>query len=705
MFGPNAKLDVPGSFHVSTAHELRFADGTRFSAMDKTGSGLTVAPPEAFGFLDRPPGHIAVDQSQLQLKPGKTFSLVGGDLTIDGGETGGIEVEDGKVHLVSAAGPSAMQIADAATAVGHQGDIRVSQRVPDGGSNLAVIDVSGSNGGGTIRIRGGQLNLDGAQIFADNYGSRASTGGVDLQADRFVMRNGIISSGIIGSGKAGRVAVTAREMELYDGGQIQSSTVGDGDAGQVTVQADRLFIAGNNTPYLAGIASAAYPGSTGRAGTVAVTARELELRGGGQIHSITSGRGNAGTVEVRADRLLVAGDGATGLTGITTSANPDSTGQAGTVAVTAGELELRGGGEISSGTFGPGNAGQVTVSADRLLAAGDGATNFTGIATSANPDSTGRAGTVAVTAGELELRNGGAIFSGTFGPGDAGQVTVETDRLLVAGDGATAFTGITSNTDAGSTGAGGAVTIQAGNILLQDQGKVTTQSDGPGLGGPLTITVRDMLRLDHAEIRTKTETANGGDLVLAVGRLFDLHNSTVTTSVAGGTGSGGNIFINPHLMNLPLMVLDNSRIEANAQGGRGGNIFIDTGQLISTPDSKITASGSVNGNITITAPNTDVSSSLTVLPETFLDVSSELSEACAARGGRPASSFAAGGRGGLSPDPGAPLAASPFGQPLEQQTATGSPTPSSRPTQAVKPITVSGIPHLVLGSPRLTCRG
>ena len=39
MFGPNAQLDVPGSFHVSTAHELRFGDGTRFSALDNTLSG------------------------------------------------------------------------------------------------------------------------------------------------------------------------------------------------------------------------------------------------------------------------------------------------------------------------------------------------------------------------------------------------------------------------------------------------------------------------------------------------------------------------------------------------------------------------------------------------------------------------------------------------------------------------------------------
>src|SRR3954469_7953851 len=75
VFGPNATLALPGSLHVSTAHELRFADGARFSALDTAGSGLTVAPPEAFGFLDKPPGRIGVDRSQLKLQPGKTFSL------------------------------------------------------------------------------------------------------------------------------------------------------------------------------------------------------------------------------------------------------------------------------------------------------------------------------------------------------------------------------------------------------------------------------------------------------------------------------------------------------------------------------------------------------------------------------------------------------------------------------------------------------
>jgi hypothetical protein len=212
------------------------------------------------------------------------------------------------------------------------------------------------------------------------------------------------------------------------------------------------------------------------------------------------------------------------------------------------------------------------------------------------------------------------------------------------------------------------------------------------------IKVTDTLRLSNAAIRAETTSNRGGDVTISVGRLFDLHDSKVTTSVAGGTGSGGNIFIDP-----PLMVLDNSQIQANALRGGGGNITIQAGRLIRTPDSVIQASSQlgVSGTISIAAPNTDVAGSLVVLPETFLDASSELRETCAARSSRPSSSFTAGGRGGLPPDPGAPLAASPFGQPLEQQTDIGSP----QAPQAAKPVRVAGTPQPVLGSPQFTCRG
>jgi filamentous hemagglutinin family protein len=55
MFGPNARLDVQGSFHASTADYLRLEDGGRFDARNPNDSLLTVAPIEAFGFLTDSP--------------------------------------------------------------------------------------------------------------------------------------------------------------------------------------------------------------------------------------------------------------------------------------------------------------------------------------------------------------------------------------------------------------------------------------------------------------------------------------------------------------------------------------------------------------------------------------------------------------------------------------------------------------------------
>ena len=85
LFGPNARLDVGGSFHVSTADYLRLADGSRFFAHLSDTSTLSVAAPEAFGFLRDSPAGIALQGSQLQVPEGATLALVGGHIQISGG--------------------------------------------------------------------------------------------------------------------------------------------------------------------------------------------------------------------------------------------------------------------------------------------------------------------------------------------------------------------------------------------------------------------------------------------------------------------------------------------------------------------------------------------------------------------------------------------------------------------------------------------
>jgi filamentous hemagglutinin family protein len=77
-FGPNARLDVQGSFHVSTADYLRLADGTRFVARLSDTTPLSVAPPAAFGFLGPTAAPITVQGSALSVPPRETLALVGG---------------------------------------------------------------------------------------------------------------------------------------------------------------------------------------------------------------------------------------------------------------------------------------------------------------------------------------------------------------------------------------------------------------------------------------------------------------------------------------------------------------------------------------------------------------------------------------------------------------------------------------------------
>ena len=126
--------------------------------------------------------------------------------------------------------------------------------------------------------------------------------------------------------------------------------------------------------FFTGIGSQANPGSTGNAGTVSVSAGTLSITNSGLISSSTSASGNGGSVTVSvAGGLTIDGAMTPFFTGITSQANPGSTGNAGTVSISAGTLSITNGGEISSSTFGFGNGGDVDVTvADGVTLSGTG---------------------------------------------------------------------------------------------------------------------------------------------------------------------------------------------------------------------------------------------------------------------------------------------------------------------------------------------
>ena len=75
--------------------------------------------------------------------------------------------------------------------------------------------------------------------------------------------------------------------------------------------------------------------------------------------------------------------------------------------------------------------------------------------------------------------------------------------------------------------------------------------------------------MNQGSVSTRAVTSDGGNITLNAPRMIQLTDSQITTSVESGVGGGGNINIDPQ-----ALILNNSRILANAFGGPGGNINI-----------------------------------------------------------------------------------------------------------------------------------
>jgi len=95
VFGENARLEIGGSFFASTAHRLELSDGSFFSATEPETPLLTVSVPVGVQ-LGNAPGSIDIrgsgladrfelSNSGLSVKPGRSISLLGGNITLNGG--------------------------------------------------------------------------------------------------------------------------------------------------------------------------------------------------------------------------------------------------------------------------------------------------------------------------------------------------------------------------------------------------------------------------------------------------------------------------------------------------------------------------------------------------------------------------------------------------------------------------------------------
>jgi filamentous hemagglutinin family protein len=502
MFGPNATLDVNGSFHASTADVLRFVDGATFSAHLNEKSTLTVAVPSAFGFLGADPAGIIIEESTLQVPEGETLSIVGGDIEITGGPQGFLAAPAGQIHIVSVASPG--EVVPEISAHGsslnvesfeHLGNVTISDLVPnDTNGERGGIDTSGERGG-TIAIRSGNLLIEDSFILADTLGD--------------------IDGPSIGREQGGNVTVQATEMVSLDGSSIYTNTQGQGEG-------------------------------AGDAGTVVVEAPRVTLTGGAQIQSVTFGSGQGGNVTVRAtDTVSLEGS----FIYVNAVGQGEAAGAAGTVVMEALRVTLTGGAQIQSATLGQGRGGDIALSAPHVQL-----TDRSSV--SAESTGSGEAGNIHIAAQEVALRGGSAVTT-TAGQGEAsgGNIliggTITDDGVIIEGVEALTLDGsqMTANTD---TGSGANINVGVQRLVL-DGASALTANTGAGTGGNLrvggavsadgTITARvETVVLRGSRLTANAETGTGGRIdVVTEAFLADPASIINASSQAGGIDGVVNV--------------------------------------------------------------------------------------------------------------------------------------------------------------------
>src|SRR5262249_26379191 len=491
-FGNNARLNVGGSFHASTADYIRLDDGKLFTATPSTNELLTSAPPSAFGFLNANPAGIQVLSNAvpvLQVPVGRTLSLVGGTIDVGTGSAQGFLLAPaGRVNLVS--------VASAGEATFDPTKINGPLNTGPDSFKTREINVDNFTRLGDINIKGGTPTpnntapslVDGKEIF--------------IRSGNLMVDNSLVLPGIFNE-------VGLSPNLPANGGRVEVRATGD-----VTITGNRSLLGLDSGIHARGGAPTA--AATPQPLTTIRDTPDISVEAGG---TLTVSGLNA---TIRSERFIQG------------TASPASFGN---IAITADRVAVLGGGQIGAANRFSGKGGDLTVDAREIVLDGDNApaSRFTGFTTQSNFHSAyltpstnpltdarltnGEAGTLTVNADTLTMKRGANITADNGGFGKAGDIIINVRDLFLSRDGATTGAISTQSTLAGDAGN---ITIRAADRIELNEGQISATTNSSGKGGFVDVRAGKSLTISGA---------NGG--------IISLTAPPPTGSPTGGPGPLG----------------------------------------------------------------------------------------------------------------------------------------------------------------------
>ncbi|MEZ2304572.1 MAG: filamentous hemagglutinin N-terminal domain-containing protein [Microcoleus sp.] len=654
IFGPNARLDLRGSFIGSSADSIIFNNGFEFSSNNpQTVPLLAINIPVGLRFRDNPGAIVNSSQAigptptlpplpieipvsnklGLAVDPGQTLGLIGGDIQVNGGN---ITAYTGQILLGSVKSPGLVQFEPTALGVNlNYGNI---QNFGNISLNGAFINTSGL-GGGKVDIRGGNITISSSGIYGLTLGNIDGRG-MDINAQKLrVDRGSQILTATLGDGKGSDINIHATDS-------VELSGIGFDSFQRFVLQ----FVRGDLiNPLDRQILLSSGTAGSGAAGGITIDTGRLLIENGSFIVSSTLGSGNGGNMTIRARVFDMVGSG------INSGPIKGSTGAGGNITFEGERLIVRDGAALTTQTRSDTPSGDINIKASEsveILRTPDGniQPNFIGTTTIGQ---NGKAGDINIDTKRLIVSEGGGISAGTgaivanplFGSngGLGGNITIRSSESIeIAGISGVFATGGRNgsfiNAETSSFSRGGDIRISTPVLTLGKGGSISTSSLGAADAGNIRIDAAliELLGNNSSGFNSQilasvgitpsfinpNAKANAGSLNLNTNQLI-LRNGSTLGVRSFGSGRAGNINVV-----ADSIALDNkASIDGTTVSGMGANINLEARSIQLRRGSRITTDAGISdgGNIRI---NSDI---LVALPRENSDITAN---ARTARGGQ-----------------------------------------------------------------------
>jgi filamentous hemagglutinin family protein len=602
IFGYNATLDVGGSLIATTANRIKFADGWEFLATpNQVNPLLTISVPVGLGFGEVPSKiinqAIALDPSEfplgLQVPSNKTLALIGGEVIIS---EGFLTTPGGRIELGSVSGNSFV--------------------------NVTPID------------KGWLFSYEGVQNFQDITLSQAAFVG---------------SSDLLGAD----IQIQGRRITITEGSQVFSVADFDGQAGNFEIRASEQLelIATTQDSFVTGIFNEVSGEVTGEGKILSIETRRLIMEGGAQVSTNTYGAGRGIDLSVKASESIHLVGNSPGLnipSGLFARVEIGATGDGGVLTIETKNLLVQGGAQISTDTFGIGDAGELRVTAsESIIVEGrrlDGLIG-SGLFAQVNPDATGDGGNLIINTQKLNVLGGAQISTSARSGGKGGFLSINaTDSILVSGTGAIADDFSRSNilvsAESGATRDAGALQITTPTLTVENGGRISADNFGSARGGIATLDVKKLLIRNGGEVRAGSfSQGDGGTLnvnatesvdVVGIANIGGKETPSTLFSQAQDSGKAGNLIITTPTFNVSdgalvtvsaigtgeagnltaranIIRLNQGKLTAETNAGAGANIRLEDVKLLLLQNQSLISAQAFNnangGNITIDAPD------------------------------------------------------------------------------------------------------